>query len=104
MPNVIDLPTPTYVGTEVTTKTTFRTPARARPVDPTTITLKIQDGNNNVTVWTYGSTGYIVRTAQGLYLAQVLLTSPGTWSLEWLGTGACATGGVVSFPVTALPF
>jgi hypothetical protein len=100
----LDLPDIVYVTTEITTKAIFRTTGRSRPVDPTTVMLTILDGNGEETVWTYGGTGSITRSSQGLYQAPVYLDVPGGWSLKWVGTGACAVPGVVSFTVTPLPF
>jgi hypothetical protein len=100
----IDLPDVVYVNTEALTKVTFRTPARARPVDPSTVTLTIQDGNGDITVLTYGVADNVVRNKQGEYSATVLLNVPGSWTLKWTGTGACNVPNLVTFQVTPLPF
>jgi len=100
----VDLPSPTYPGTGALTKITFTNPGSPRPVDPTTVTLEILDGNGSLTTWVYQSTGSIVRMKQGLYLAEYLLDVPGNWSFKWIGTGACAVPEVATFTVDPLPF
>jgi hypothetical protein len=99
-----NLPNPTYVGTSVTVKCTFRPPGGGMPVDPTTVELVYVDGQGTEFTWTYLGTGAVVRSRQGIYKAALLANNAGNWSGKWIGTGACAIVAVFEFPVTALPF
>ena len=98
------LPTPTYAGTAVTTTATFTIPPSATPVDPSTVVLKYQAGSAAPVVWTYLGTGSIVKVATGVYSAELDTTSlAGEWTVEWIGTGACAAVSVSTFPVQTPP-
>ena len=96
-------------GTAVTTTVTFQNPGVSDPVDPTTITLKwavtVDATYGSVTTWTYGGTGSVVRDDVGIYSAELTTAStPGLWTVEWLGTGACAAVETATFLVTSQPF
>ena len=41
------------------------------------------------TVWTYGVTGSIVRNSVGTFYAIVVPSIGGTWTVRFVGTGAC---------------
>lgn len=61
-------------------------------VDPTTITLKIQDPTGSTTSYAYGSST-MTKTATGRYRYEYQPTAQGKYSYRWEGTGtATATG------------
>ena len=98
------LPSPLYAGNAVTTTVTFTVPPSTSPVDPSTITLKYKAGSTATTVWTYGGTGSINRVSEGIYAAELDTTSlAGNWTIEWIGTGACAAVSVSFITVETLP-
>ena len=97
----------------VTTGVTFSVPVAGEPpsewppTDPTEVTLTYIPGpGEEAVVWTYGGFGSIVRVSTGIYQAELDTTTgaPGTWSVKWVGTGACAAVWIATFPVTEVPF
>ena len=108
VPNVISGLVPSsrivYAGTAVTVQTTFTNPGSTTPVDPDTVTLKFRVNNGTVTTWTYEGAGAIGRISQGVYTALLTTTGkPGTWTAEWVGTGACAAVSASQVVVTPAP-
>ena len=85
------LPSPLYTGNAVTTQVTFTVPPSTTPVDPDTVTLKFKGGVQTTTTWVYLGAGSITKVSTGVYTAELNTTSyPGPWTVEWIGTGACA--------------
>lgn len=100
----MSLTPPFYSGTAVATSVVFTNPGSSTPVDPTTIELRFRVGSEPVTIWTYGGAGLITRASAGNYSAVLDTTGlPGSWVVEWIGTGVCAAVGVSGFPVQPLP-
>jgi len=93
-----------YEGTGVKVTLTFTNPTGAL-TDPTTVTVKVKNGAT-VTTYAYG-TGQITRVSSGVYV--LTLTTTGSvsrnWSIEAIGTGACAAVAVTSnLNVSPRPF
>lgn len=65
-------------------------------VDPTTITLKIQDPTGHITNHVYG-TSNIIKTATGRYRLEFQATIQGKYSYRWEGTGAATATGQSGF-------
>lgn len=72
--------------TRIRTRATFQDIAGA-DTNPTTVvcTVKAPDGTT--------STPSVTRTATGVYVADVTLSSAGSWRIEWQGTGALVAAG-----------
>jgi hypothetical protein len=95
--------TPVYAGTAVTTTATFTTPPGGTPADPTTVTLKFKS-NAGETEWVYGVDEEIVRSSTGVYYAELdTSNTSGDWTVQWVGTGACAAISVAIQPVVTPP-
>ena len=93
-----------YSGTAITTTATFTNPGSPTPVDPSTVTLKFRVANGSVTTWVYQGAGSISKVSTGIYSAELdTTTAPGDWTVEWLGTGACAAVNVTEFSVAPAP-
>jgi len=59
--------------------------------DPTTLVLKVRTpGASSATTYTYGVGIMIVKDSTGNYHADIPLDTVGTWSYDWVGTGAAA--------------
>lgn len=101
----LDLPTPTWAGTSISTTASFKPPGASKPIDPTTVECWFRQGTGSWTTWTYQGTGSIVRQKQGQYFAQIPTDGSPTidWEVKWVGTGVCAVVEVATFPVTAQP-
>ena len=56
-------------------------------VDPTTVTVKLQDPSGNEEVFVYGTDPEIVRAAAGVYTIDVTLDEHGIWFYRWEATG-----------------
>ena len=98
------LPSPLYAGNALTTTATFTIPPSTTPVDPTTVTLKYKAGSTATVTWTYLGTGSITQVSTGIYSAELDTTSlAGGWTIEWIGTGACAAVSVSNISVTPQP-
>ncbi|HEU4543051.1 MAG TPA: hypothetical protein VFR23_18110, partial [Jiangellaceae bacterium] len=57
------------------------------PTDPTTISLIITDPEGTETTYTYAAV-QITRTSAGIYTKAITCNKAGTWTYEWVGTGA----------------
>jgi len=55
--------------------------------DPTTISLVITDPDGDETTYTYAESE-ITRTGPGAYRKDITCDNDGTWTYEWVGTGA----------------
>jgi len=101
------LPSPTYDGTAVTCVGLFYSPpGTSTLVDPTTIFFKYEVLNSGVApvVWQYGVSGSISRISTGFYSVTLDTTAKwGTWTVEWVGTGAVEVVNATTFPVTERP-
>lgn len=87
----------------MTSTVTFMVPGETDPVDPSTVTLKYANAGTTTT-WEYGGTGAITKVSTGVYQAELDTTaSSGVWTVEWIGTGACAVVNALTFVVTAPP-
>jgi hypothetical protein len=58
--------------------------------DPTTLALKLTDPSGTTTTYTYGQDDEVVRTGEGTYRADIVLSTSGLWWYSWQGTGAAA--------------
>lgn len=65
-------------------------------VDPTTVTLKIQDPTGSTTNHAYG-TSNITKTATGRYRFEYKPTTRGNFVYRWEGTGTATATGQSSF-------
>jgi hypothetical protein len=98
------LPIPLYEGTVVTSTVTFVVPPSTEPIDPVVVTLKFRVGKGPWTTWTYGGVGYINKTSDGIYFAELDTTGlPGQWTVIWEGTVTAAAVQVRYFAVTPQP-
>jgi hypothetical protein len=92
-------------GTAVTSTVTFQNPGVTSPVDPTTVTLKYRVSSGSVTTWEYEGAGSISKVSTGVYSAELDTTElPGSWVVEWVGTGDCSAVETAQFQVTPPPF
>lgn len=97
------LPNPLYAGNGLTTTVTF-TVANGTITDPDTVTLKYKAGSAATVTWTYLGTGSIMKTGTGVYTAELDTTAlAGSWTIEWIGTGACAAVSVSNTQVSTPP-
>lgn len=71
------------------------------PTDPTTLTLSIEDADGDVTIYTYGVGGTIVRDSAGVFHATLSPAEIGTWRYRWVGTGAAASAIEGDFEITS---
>lgn len=56
-------------------------------VDPTTVTLYVQDPAGNQSSYVYGTDTEMGRSSAGNYYADITMTSGGRWFYRWLTTG-----------------
>ncbi len=73
------------VGTVVTSTCLFSA-AGGGADDPGVVTCKVQGPVGPAVTETYNP-GDIVRLAVGQYSLDVLVTDPGLWTVEWIGSG-----------------
>lgn len=59
--------------------------------DPDTITLRVKDPKNKITVFVSGTDPEVVRTGVGAYRLDQALDRDGTWHQRWEGTGEVPT-------------
>jgi hypothetical protein len=86
------------VDTLIQLNVTFLDAIAGTPVDPTTVSLFIEDPLGNETQPVTG----IVRTGVGVYYYQFTPSGPGKWTYKWQGTGAViATSPDTAFVVRA---
>jgi hypothetical protein len=101
----MSLQSPLYAGTAITSTATFAVPGGAI-TDPTTVILKFKIGAGSTQTWQYLGAGNITRISTGVYSAEIptdtTYGSPGTCTVEWVGSGACAALGASLF-VTLQP-
>lgn len=62
------------------------------PVDPTTVSLYIQDPSGNVATETYNP-GNITRVSEGNYRYDLAIDEHGSWLWRWESTGTGQAGG-----------
>lgn len=87
-------------GSLVTSTATFISEATGSATDPTTIVLKYLQPGSSVTTVTYPN-AFITRVSAGVYSAEFDTTSlPGSWAVEWIGTGAVQAIAASSWRVT----
>ena len=67
--------------------------------DPTTVKLKTISPTGKVTTYTYLVDIEIIRSAAGVYYADITLDTAGVWGARWEGTGACAAADESSLTV-----
>lgn len=79
----------------------------AAPADPATLTLKVRDPAGTVTAFLYPATP-IVRDSVGEYHADVTVTGPGMWVVQWSTTSPAQVEGVqiavAAAPATVVTF
>jgi uncharacterized protein YfaS (alpha-2-macroglobulin family) len=68
--------------------------------DPTTVTFKVKDPSGTTTTQVYLTDDEVVKTAVGVYYADVDTDEKGEWNFRWEGTGACAAVEEQAFNVT----
>lgn len=57
--------------------------------DPTTVTLQVTTPAGSTTSYTYAA-NEVTKSATGVFYRDVALSSVGTWTLRWVGTGTVA--------------
>jgi hypothetical protein len=57
--------------------------------DPTTVTLRVTTPSQTTATYTY-ALGQITKTSTGVYTKDIACSEAGTWSYEWVGTGAAS--------------
>ena len=71
--------------------------------DPTTITMRVKDADNVVTVYTHALVE-ITNPAVGIYYKDIEVTNDGVWYYRFEGTGAVQAAGEYSFIVRTSEF
>src|SRR5690606_19403457 len=56
-------------------------------IDPTTISMTIQDPDGDETTYVYGQDSQIVKEGVGSYYGQISVTKPGIWKYLWKSEG-----------------
>jgi hypothetical protein len=97
---------PVFAGTGVVVSMAFANTTGAA-TDPSTIALMIKPGSSAKVTWTYLG-GQLQKASVGNYTAALdttpgIIGTPGLWTLEGIGTGACGAVAVTAFTVNALP-
>lgn len=86
------------IGSVVRYSVTFKDAAKAL-ADPTNVYLKLENPNGIFTTYHYGDGVTIVKTATGLYYADVEADVSGLWLWRFEGTGANQSACEGSFTV-----
>lgn len=76
------------VGTRFRSTATFTALGATTPADPVTVEVHVRAPDGDVTTYTYGVGGDVVRTAQGVYRIDVVPDAAGTWWVRWDASGA----------------
>lgn len=91
-----------YAGTAILTTATFTDPNGVL-TDPTTVILKFAVQGQAPTTWTYAAS-QLTRVSTGVYQATLDTSAgAGTWTVEWIGTGACEVVNAATFAVNSAP-
>lgn len=86
------------IDTAIQLNGSFINATNGAPIDPTVVTLVIEDPSGTLTT----ITSSIVRTGIGAYYYIFTPSGPGKWTYKWQGTGAAvATSRDTSFIVKA---
>lgn len=72
-----------------------------KPTDPAIVRLKWKNPAGVITTWTYLTDSQVVKDSVGQYRANLDVTTNGTWSFRWEGTGTAQAAGQDSFVVAA---
>ena len=90
------------VGDLVRLGVTF-TDATGTAGDPTVVKLAYKPVRGTVVTLTYGTDAALIKSATGVYYADVSVTAGGDWVYRWTGTGAlqAATEGQFVAALTA---
>lgn len=89
------------VGDSAKVQTTFTVGGTA--TDPTTVTLKWKLPSGTVNTYTYAA-AEITRSDTGVYYKELDITTSGTHTIRWEGTGTAKTAGEDSFTVRVSAF
>lgn len=90
-------------GSLVSSTATFTLTSTGLATDPSTITLKYLPGSGSAVTIVYPAAG-ITRVSAGVYQASLDTTGkPGTWTVEWIGTGAVQAIATDTWTITAAP-
>ncbi len=90
-------------GSLVTSTATFTLTSTGVATDPSTITLKYLAGSGSVITKVYPD-AFITKVSAGVYSAELDTTAlPGTWVVEWIGTGTVQAIASATWTITAAP-
>lgn len=81
------------LGTKPKLTVAFSNPDTGVAVDPSTVTLKVQDPSGVVANYAYLTDAGFTKTSTGNYYMRVTLDEGGTW--EWTFTGVTADDAIV---------
>ena len=84
---VIVAPNPYQLDTTVQLNGTFTEADGVTLVDPTTVTIAVQDPTGVITEYTVVTTPAVVRVSTGIYYLQIEPTISGVWIYKWQGAG-----------------
>lgn len=68
-------------------------------IDPTNVLLDVKEPGKDVTSYTYGVGGTIVKDSTGAYHADISVSTAGRWWYRWYSTGTAQTADEESFIV-----
>ena len=58
------------------------------PIDPEVVNVTFRDPSGNITTWVYDTDEEVVRSAEGIYYADIDADEAGTWEYRWWSTGS----------------
>ncbi len=68
-------------------------------LDPTGLTFSFMNPAKVITIYTYGVDAALVKSAVGIYYADISITAAGKWRYEFASTGTGQAADVGSFEV-----
>ena len=74
------------IGDQVRVTGTLTTAAGA-PVDPSTLVAKVKAPDATITTYTFGTTAFPIKSAEGVYYVDVTPTQVGEYWYQFLSTG-----------------
>jgi hypothetical protein len=92
-----------YNGAEVRCEGTF-TDADGVAQDPTAVFFKVKDPGGNLTSYEYGVDAELVKSATGIYYADVDIDEAGIWPYRFYATGTGQSAEEAFFRVEAGQF
>lgn len=72
--------------------------------DPSTVSIQVKDPSGNITTYSYGGAGAVVRDSVGNYHVNITVNTTGVWYYRVLGAGSVQKNGEDSFLVSSSQF